>query len=55
LWPAGIACALCLDLEGDDQIVVDHLMENIAKGGYDQAQMQMLFDKLDELITALRR
>jgi hypothetical protein len=26
-----------------------------ASGGYDQIQMQMLFDKLDELITALRR
>jgi hypothetical protein len=26
-----------------------------ADGGYNQQQMQMLFDKLDELINALRR
>lgn len=41
-----LAYALCRQLEGYDEIVVDHLMETIAKGGY---RMQTL---ISEIVTS---
>ena len=41
-----LAYALCRQLEGYDEIVVDHLMETIAKDGY---RMQTL---ISEIVTS---